>query len=111
MGQRKYPYKSDVLVCYPNQLVARELYRGFTEGFRLQYTGLRISVCSSNLASASQFKSESLNKLEKEIQQGRLLGPVLFKPISTLRISPIGLVPKPGGGGGMVFNNELVPSF
>jgi hypothetical protein len=35
--------KSDVLgrylVCYPNQLVARELYRGFTEGFRLQYTG------------------------------------------------------------------------
>ena len=95
--------KSDVLgrylVCYPNQLVARELHKGFTEGFRLQYTCPRFSVCSSNLASASQFKNETLNKLENEIQQGRILGPFLLKPISTLRISPMGLVPKPDGGG------------
>lgn len=74
------------------------MYRGFTEGFRLQYTGPRMSVCSSNLASASQFKNETLNQLEKEIQQGRLLGPFWCKPIYTIRISPIGLVPKPDGG-------------
>jgi len=85
-------------------LVARELYRGFTEGFRLQYTGPRISVFSSNLASASQFKNETLKKLEKEIQQGRMLGPFLFKPISTLRISPIGLVPKHDGGWRLITN-------
>lgn len=63
-----------------------------------------MSVFSLYLASASHFKSETLNKLEKEIQQEILLGPFLFKPISTLRISPIGLVPKHDGGWRLITN-------
>ena len=51
-----------------------------------------------NLVSAEIHKSETLEKLQKEIQLGRMLGPFSEKPISTLRISPIGLVLKPDNG-------------
>lgn len=51
-----------------------------------------------NLVSAEIHKSETLEKLQKEIQLGRMLGPFSDKPISTLRISSIGLVEKPDNG-------------
>lgn len=68
-----------------------------SRGFRLQYTGPRFSVWSNNLVSASQLREHTINKLKKEIDEGRILGPFTYKPISTLRISPIGLVPKSDG--------------
>ncbi|CAC5382730.1 unnamed protein product [Mytilus coruscus] len=37
-------------------------------------------------------------ELAKEVELGRMLGPFTEKPISTLRISPIGLVQKPDNG-------------
>ena len=74
------------------------LLSGFSEGFRLQYTGPRVSVFAKNLVSAENFKSETRNKLQKEVDLGRILGPFLEKPISNLRVSPIGLVPKNDGG-------------
>lgn len=92
------------LVQYPNKQVALELYRGFSEGFRLQYTGPRISVWSNNLVSAYQHKAQTLQKIQKEIQLGRILGPFSAKPISVLRISPIGLVPKQDGSWRLITN-------
>lgn len=82
---------------YPDQQVANELLGGFSRGFKLQYTGPRFSVWSNNLVSASQLREHTINKLKKEIDEGRILGPFTYKPISTLRISPIGLVPKSDG--------------
>jgi hypothetical protein len=38
-----------------------------------------------------------LLKLQNEVKLGRILGPFKNMPISTLQISPIGLVPKPDG--------------
>ena len=37
-------------------------------------------------------------KLQQEIALGRMAGPFPYKPISNLRCSPIGLVPKKTGG-------------
>lgn len=81
-----------------------ELYNGFSEGFLLQYTGPRKHISSKNLLSAEQFKIETLRKLDKEIELGRILGPFSKLPISTLRISPIGLIEKPDGGWRLISN-------
>jgi hypothetical protein len=67
-------------------------------GFRLQYTCPRIFIWSTNLVSVETHKAETQIKLDKEIKMGRVLGPFSEKPISTLRISPIGLVEKPDNG-------------
>jgi hypothetical protein len=49
------------------------------------------------LISAEEHGEETLKKLNIEIELGRILGPFTSLPIVTLRISPIGLVPKPDG--------------
>lgn len=107
------PIKTDVLCSYlslyPNKIVAAELKEGFIRGFRLQYTGPRISTFSKNLVSALQFRDETLAKLQKEVSLGRMLGPFHFKPISNLRVSPIGLVPKPNGGWRLITNLSHPP--
>ena len=74
------------------------LLLGFIEGFRLNYTGPRISSFASNLISAEVHKTETNLKLQKEVHLGRMLGPFSKIPISTLRISPIGVVAKNDGG-------------
>ena len=84
---------------YPNKQDAELLLTGFKEGFRLQYTGPRFSTFCKNLKSVECHKDETKTKLLKEIELGRILGPFTEKPISTLRVSPIGLVPKPEGVG------------
>jgi len=86
------------LNIYPNRDDANLLCNGFSDGFYLQYAGPRISVMSKNLVSAEIHKTETLAKLAKEVQLGRILGPFDKKPISTLRISSIGLVEKPDNG-------------
>ena len=86
-----------MLIGYPDYKAANELYTGFSEGFRLQYTGPRQFILTRNLISAEQYKNETLAKLSKEISLGRMLGPFHTLPISTLRVSPIGLVPKSDG--------------
>ena len=59
---------------------------------------------SKNLISALQYKEETMKKLKKEINMGRMLGPFAELPISTLRISPIGLVPKSDGTWRLITN-------
>lgn len=109
----KTPVHTEVLFeyleYYPNRSVALELVEGFSRGFRLQYTGPRVSISSQNLVSANQYKAETLNKLQKEVSLGRMLGPFLSKPISTLRISPIGLVPKQDGGWRLITHLSYPP--
>lgn len=64
----------------------------------MQYTGPRVSVDTRNLVSAIIHSNKTLSKLKSEVELGRMIGPFSEKPISTLRISPIGLVEKPDKG-------------
>lgn len=75
------------------------LLKGFTEGFSLQYKGPREFTQSKNLKSASDHPEIIKEKIEEEVKAGRVAGPFEFSnlPIQTLRVSPIGLVPKKNG--------------
>ena len=59
---------------------------------------------SRNLLSAEYNKYDTLNKLLKEVKLGRMLGPFTKKPISNLRVSPIGLTPKDDGTWRLITN-------
>ena len=55
-------------------------------------------------------KAETQIKLDKEIKMGRVFGPFSEKPISTLRISPIGLVEKPDHGWRLMITHLSYPN-
>ena len=74
------------------------LAEGFEFGFKLHYEGPRYSVESKTLKSVLQNEELAKEKLEQEIALGRMASPFPYKPISNLRCSPIGLVPKKTGG-------------
>ena len=48
------------------------LLSGFTEGFRLQYTGPRILRFAKNLISADMHPTETLQLLKAEVDMGRM---------------------------------------
>lgn len=87
-----------MLKNYPNKVDAAELLSGFTNGFHIKYKGPRISLISKNLKSADEQKIVTQDKLKREVELRRMAGPFIHKPISTLRTSPIGVVPKKDGG-------------
>jgi len=95
------PIKLNVLkkwLQHYNQAEATILWSGFKYGFRLNYEGERKARFSKNLKSAVQYSSVVKQKIDKEIQTGRVAGPFDHVPIANLQISPIGIVPKKSPG-------------
>lgn len=70
------------------------LLNGFTHGFKLEFHGFRGFQYSENLKSALDSSEIVSNKLGKEVETGRIAGPFHDLPLSDLKISPLGLVPK-----------------
>ena len=93
---------SGYLKHYPDANAALLLRTGFTKGFRLNYTGPRVHVTSNNLKSAVEHHSSLLEKVNKEIMLGRIMGPFSQLPVANLHVSPVGLVPKSDGGWRMI---------
>ena len=58
------------------------------------FIGERVEQKSKNLTSAFDLKSNISEKINKEINKGRVAGPFEKVPLSNFRSSPIGLVPK-----------------
>ena len=93
-----------LLNVYSKRDDAEILKNGFLNGFLLNYIGPRVHLECTNLLSALQHRYETLDKLQHEVELGRMLGPFSNLPISNLRISPIGLVAKPDGGLRLITN-------
>jgi hypothetical protein len=95
------PVDSNVLVQwlsdYPNREDAAILSNGFREGFKLLYSGPRLPTEAKNLKSAIDAPHIVREKLGKEVEAGRIAGPFDTRPIASLRVSPLGLVPKKDG--------------
>ena len=73
---------------------ANFLLKGFKEGFSLMYEGPREPTDAKNLKSALDRPEIVRAKIKKELQASRVAGPFKTRPIPSLRISPLGLVPK-----------------
>ncbi|XP_071111170.1 uncharacterized protein [Haliotis cracherodii] len=81
---------------------ANYLWVGFSFGFRLEFQGSRTGRLARNLRSATHQDTAGYvkQKLQKEVDLGRMAGPFKDTPLDNLQVSPIGLVPKkqPGYG-------------
>ena len=97
------PVKPDVLREMLTQIdydpvETQYLVRGFTEGFRLEYTGPRDKVLKSpNLKLTVGDHTTLWNKVMAEVKIGRFAGPFKQPPFKYFIQSPIGLVPKDQG--------------
>ena len=56
------------------------------------------------MKSATTHAEQLQEKIDKEVQAGRVAGPFTSPPISNLRCSPIGIIPKKQGGWRMICN-------
>lgn len=89
---------------YPLQDIASELIKGLRFGFQLQYSGSRLPVRAKNSRSVLQNPGLVLQKINKEINMGRIAGPFVDPPFPTLRVSPISLIPKNDGDFRLIHN-------
>ena len=94
---------------YPLLENASYLLSGFKFGFSLHYSGPRLPTDFKNLKSAIERPDILLQKIKKEIDAGRVAGPFKFRPIPTLRISPLGLVSKGKDGQFRVIHHLSYP--
>ena len=79
---------------YPNTEIANLLSEGFRCGFKLHYDGSRVPYETKNLEYLLHNTEAAIEKVENEIVNDRIADPFQCRPISNLRCSPIGLVPK-----------------
>lgn len=89
---------------------AEEIYNGFSSGFPLHYSGNHAPSDSSNLKSAISRPEIVRQKIQTEIEAGRVAGPFDSRPLQTLRISPLGLVPKHEPGQFRLIHHLSYPS-
>lgn len=91
------PVKAAVLARYLlgyNSRIANRLIQGFSEGFKINYQGPRITTTAPNLGSAYDNPEVVDCKLQKERELGRIAGPFDSPPFTNLRVSPLGVIPK-----------------
>lgn len=79
---------------YSNREAVSYLLQGFLNGFFIPYQGVCSFVMSRNLSSVQGMEHIVRAKLEKELSEGRILGPFAEHPVPDLRVSPLGIVPK-----------------
>ena len=84
---------SRVLLGY-NSRIAYRLIKGFSEGFKINYPGPRITSTAPNLRFAYENPDVADEKLRKERALGRIAGPFDSHPLANLRISPLDVIPK-----------------
>lgn len=85
------------------------LEHGFRFGFDLQYQGAHTAHTCDNLQSARQHLSVLKQKIADEVAVGRVAGPFPEPPFATLRVSPLGLVPKKSPGDFRVIHHLSYP--
>lgn len=78
--------------------MAQLLTEGFDTGFRLP--SFRGSSCTlvKNLKSVDDLAPIVREKINKELQEGRISGPFNAPPFPDFRLSPLGVIPKKRSG-------------
>ena len=76
---------------------AKLLTDAFANGFCLQYNGPRHFRDCKNLWSIKQNPTAAMQKVMREVELGRIAGPLQTYPFENLILSPIGLIPERDG--------------
>ncbi|CAJ0925780.1 unnamed protein product [Ranitomeya imitator] len=82
------------LNLYPNKKAAQQLQAGFSDGFFIPFRFTRTPTLSDNLKSAHEFPEILRQKIDKEVELGRIAGPFQSLPFKNIKISPLGIIPK-----------------
>ena len=86
-------------VCesHPDQQYAKYIHTGLSQGFRIGFDMDRTSLKSSTHSHPSATDNQVLvsEYIRSEVECGRLVGPVPEELVPRIKISPIGLIPKP----------------
>ena len=101
----------ELLLEYPKKADAAFLSDGFQFGFKLNFEGPRIPLECHNLKSVQDNPGLAEEKIMQEVKLGRIAGPFSTKPISFMRCSPIGLVPKKMGGYRLITHLSYPPGL
>lgn len=91
------PINAQKLEDYLEGYVAADklfLVEGFSQGFMVPYHGPREFRMSKNHLSCLQNPQALNEKIQSEVDAGRILGPFSTPPVHNLICSPLGLVPK-----------------
>ena len=99
----------ECLNLYTNHTAAYELLDGFSNGFKIKYSGPRLALETKNLKSGFINPTVALQKVVNEIHLGRIAGPFQKRPISNFRCSPIDVVPKKTGGWRLITHLSYPP--
>ena len=86
------------LLDYPRQEDANYLLAGFKEGFRIPAVGEQKAFSAKNLKSVHGMERVVQEKIDKEVREGRVLGPFSTPPLDTLWVSSLGIIPKKAPG-------------
>ena len=101
----------ELLLEYPKKDDATFLSDGFQYGFKLNFEGPRIPFECKNLKSVQDNPVLAKEKIMQEVKLGRIAGPFSTRPISYMRCSPIGLVPKKLGGYRLITHLSFPPGL
>ena len=82
---------------HPDKQYVRYIHAGLSVGFRIGFNKESTSLKSStrNHPSAAANKSLVSEYIKSEVELGRLVGPLPEDQIQLVKVSPIGLIPKP----------------
>ena len=98
-------YKQYLFATNFDRSKAQYLVNGFTEGFDTEYRGpLCRKDYSNNIPITVSSEQEMWDKLMKEVELGRHIGPFMHIPFEFFIQSPIGLVPKAGNKTRLIFH-------
>ena len=89
---------------------AAQIFNGFANGFQLHYSGEHTPRDAKNLKSARSNPEIVKQKIQAEIDAGRVAGPFSLRPFPNLRVSPLGLVPKKEPGSFRLIHHLSFPA-
>lgn len=98
-----------LLRSYPRFADREYLQDGFKCGFHIPYVGPRTPFMAGNLRSVVALEVVVRQKIQKELREGRVLGPFVSPPLPNLRMSPLVVVPKKGSGEYRLIHHLLYP--
>ena len=83
---------------------------GFNYGFKSHYKGSKRLIETKHLKPVMQSPLSAKEKIENEIQNGRIAGPFSKRPVWNFRCSPVGIVLKKTSGYRLISHLSYPPS-